>query len=127
VNLYGEVSHPAVRYSPAQIQGTKTFCRTGDPDPKHISTSYAERQNLTVRMSIRRFTRLSNGFSKKAREPPAFGRGHFMHSNVVRIHQSLRLSPAMAAGVADKLWSIFDMVREIEEREDRRSGALLVG
>jgi IS1 family transposase len=115
VKLYGEVPHPAGRYSPAQIQGTKTFCRTGDPDPKHISTSYVERQNLTTRMSMRRFTRLSNGFSKKAKNHAYSVAIHFMHYNFVRIHQSLRVSPAMAAGVTTKLWSITDMVRVIEE------------
>jgi IS1 family transposase len=126
VKLYGEVPHPAGRYSPAQIQGTKTFCCTGDPDPKHISTSYVERQNLTMRMSMRRFTRLSNGFSKKAENHAHSVAIHFMHYNFVRIHQSLRVTPAMAAGVTSKLWSITDMVRVIEEREDLRSGALLV-
>jgi IS1 family transposase len=127
IKLYGEVPHPAARYSPAQIQGTKTFCCTGDPDPKHISTSYVERQNLTMRMSMRRFTRLSNGFSKKAENHAYSVAIHFMHYNFVRIHQSLRMTPAMAAGVTKTLWSLTDMVRVIEEREDRRSGALLVG
>src|SRR3984893_2329675 len=127
VKLYGEVPHPAGRYSPAQIQGTKTFCCTGDPDPKHISTSYVERQNSTMRMSMRRFTRLTNGFSKKAENHAHSIAIHFMHYNFVRIHQSLRVTPAMAAGVTTKLWAVADMVRVIEKREDRRSGALLVG
>jgi IS1 family transposase len=127
VKLYGEVPHPAGRYSPAQIQGTKTFCCTGDPDPKHISTSYVERQNLTMRMSMRQFTRLSNGFSKKAENHAHSVAIHFMHYNFVRIHQSLRVTPAMAAGVTTKLWSVTDMVRIIEHQEDMRSGALKVG
>jgi IS1 family transposase len=67
IKLYGEVPHPEGRYCPAQIQGTKTFCCTGSPDPRYISTSYVERQNLTMRMSMKRFARLSNGFSKKQR------------------------------------------------------------
>jgi hypothetical protein len=121
VKLYGEVPHPAGRYSPAQIQGTKTFCCTGDPDPKHISTSYVERQNLTMRMSMRRFTRLSNGFSKKAENHAHSVAIHFMHYNFVRIHQSLRITPAMAAGVTSKLWSLTDMVRVIEDWEAARS------
>jgi IS1 family transposase len=119
IKLYGEVPHSAGRYSPAQIQGTKTFCCTGDPDPKHISTSYVERQNLTMRMSIRRFTRLSNGFSKKAENHAHSAAIHFMHYNFVRIHQSLRVTPAMAAGVTKTLWSPLDMVSVIEECEAR--------
>ena len=124
IKLYGEVPHPAGRYSPAQIQGSKTFCCTGNPDPRHISTSYVERQNLTMRMSMRRFTRLSNGFSKKAENHAHSVAIHFMHYNFVRIHQSLRVTPAMAAGVTSKLWSLTDMVRVIEEWEERHSPRL---
>ena len=127
IKLYGEVPHPAGRYSPAQIQGAKTFCCTGNPEPRHISTSYIERQNLTMRMSMRRFTRLTNGFSKKAENHAHSVAIHFMHYNFVRIHQTLRVTPAMAAGVTTKLWSMTDMVRVIEDREDLRLGALLVG
>jgi IS1 family transposase len=126
IKVYGEVPHPAGRYSPAQIQGAKTFCCTGNPDSPHISTSYVERQNLTMRMSMRRFTRLSNGFSKKAENHAHSVAIHFMHYNFVRIHQSLRVTPAMAAGVTRKLWSLTDMISVIEEREARRSGAALV-
>jgi hypothetical protein len=124
ITLYGEVPHPAGRYSPAQIQGTKTFCCSGDPDPKHISTSYVERQNLTMRMSMRRFTRLSKGFSKKAENHAHSVAIHFMHYNFVRIHQSLRVTPAMASGVSKTLWSLTDMVRVIEEWEERNAPKL---
>jgi IS1 family transposase len=127
IKLYGEVPHPAGRYSPAEIQATKTFCCTGNPDPKHVSTSYVERQNLTMRMSIRRFTRLSNGFSKKAENHAHSVAIHFMNYNFVRIHQSLRITPAMAASVTTKLWSLTDMARVIEDWEARRDGTLLVG
>jgi IS1 family transposase len=110
IKLYGEVPHPAGRYSPAQINGTKTFCCTGNPEPKHISTSYLERQNLTMRMSMRRFTRLTNGHSKKAENHAHMVSLHFMHYNFCRIHTSLRVTPAMAAGVTDRLWSVEDIV-----------------
>jgi hypothetical protein len=103
IKVYGEVPHPAGRYSPAQIQGTKTFCCQGKPDAAHISTSYVERQNLTMRMSMKRFARLSNGFSKKAENHVHSVAIHFMHYNFVRIHQTLRVTPAMAAGVTDRL------------------------
>jgi hypothetical protein len=121
VKLYGETPHPAGRYSPARIQGTKTFCCTGRPDPRHISTSYIERQNLTMRMSMRRFTRLTNGFSKKAENHAYSVAIHFMHYNFVRIHQSLRITPAMVAGVTTKLWSLTDMVRVIEDWQAARA------
>jgi IS1 family transposase len=111
IKLYGEVPHPAGRYSPAQIQGTKTFCCTGKPDPKHISTSYVERQNLTMRMSMKRFARLSNGFSKKAENHAHSVAIHFMHYNFVRIHQSLRVTPA---SVTSTLWSLVDMVQVLQ-------------
>jgi IS1 family transposase len=106
IRLYGEVPHPAGRYSPAQIQGTKSFCCAGNPDPRHISTSYVERQNLTMRMSMRRFTRLTNGFSKKVENHAYAISLHYMHYNFARIHKTLRITPAMAAGVTDRLWSI---------------------
>jgi len=99
-------------------------------DPRHISTSYVERQNLAMRMSMRRFTRLTNGFSKKAENHAHSVAIHFMHYNFVRIHQSLRVTPAMAAGVSKTLWSLTDMVRVIEDWEARRSeklGNRLVG
>jgi IS1 family transposase len=130
IKLYGETPHPAGRYSPAQIQGTKTFCCTGKPDPRHISTSYIERQNLTMRMSMRRFTRLTNGFSKKAENHAHSVAIHFMHYNFVRIHQSLRITPAMAAGVTSNLWSLTDMARVIEDWEAARAakpGDRLIG
>jgi IS1 family transposase len=113
IKLYGEVPHPAGRYSPAQINGTKTFCCTGDPDPKHISTSYVERQNLTMRMSMRRFTRLTNAFSKKIENHAHAVSLHYMHYSFVRIHKTLRVTPAMAAGVARELWSITDIAKLI--------------
>lgn len=130
IKVYGEVPHPTGRYSPAAIQGTKVFCCTGKPDPKHISTSYVERQNLTMRMSMRRFTRLTNGFSKKADNHLHSVAVHFMHYNFVRIHQTLRITPAMAAGVTNKLWSFADMVRVLENWEAARAmkpGDRLIG
>jgi len=88
---------------------------SGDPDPKHVSTSFVERQNLTMRMGTRRFTRLTNGFSKKAENHAAMVAIHFMHHNFARIHKTLRVTPAMAAGLADHVW---------EPRRNRSSGKL---
>jgi len=98
------------RYSPAVCIGAEKKPKIGNPDSKHISTSYVERQNLTMRMQIRRFTRLTNAFSKKIENHVASLAIHYMHYNFVRIHQTLRVSPAMAAGVTDRLWSVADLV-----------------
>jgi IS1 family transposase len=110
VKLYGATSAGEGRYSPAKCIGCKSEVKIGDPDEKHISTSYIERQNLTMRMGMRRFTRLTNAFSKKIENHVASLAIHYMHYNFVRIHQTLRVSPAMAAGVSDRLWSIEDLV-----------------
>jgi IS1 family transposase len=97
------------RYSPPQCVGAHKQPVEGDPDPKHISTSYVERQNLTMRMSIRRFTRLTNAFSKKFENHAHAVALHFMHYNFVRIHQTLKVTPAMAAGVTDHLWEMSEI------------------
>ena len=92
----------------------------GNPEPKHVSTSYAERQNLNLRMHNRRFTRLTNAFSKKA-ENHAYSVALFtFYYNFVRIHKTLRVTPAMAVGVTDKLWEMSDMVKLIEDMEAKR-------
>jgi IS1 family transposase len=94
------------RYSPATCTGSQEQRITGNPDPDFISTSYVERQNLTMRMQMRRFTRLTNGFSKKVDNHKAMIALHYMHYNFGRIHKSLRVTPAMEAGVADHVWSL---------------------
>jgi len=108
IKLYGEPKGAGNerRYSPAQCTGTITGTVNGMPDPAHISTSYVERQNLTMRMSMRRFTRLTNGFSKKIDNLEHALALHYMHYNFARIHKSLRVTPAMAAGVSNHVWSI---------------------
>ena len=101
---------PPSPFGRADCLGTRTQVVSGNPDPKHISTSYIERQNLTMRMQMRRFTRLTNGFSKKIENHVAAIALHYMHYNFCRIHQTLRVTPAMAAGVTNRLWSIQDLV-----------------
>src|SRR3954452_14558337 len=115
VKLYGDAPEGQKRYSPAECVGCKTEVVTGSPDPEHISTSYAERANLTMRMSMRRFTRLTNAFSKDAENHAHSIAIHFMFYNFARIHQTLRVSPAMAAGVTGKLWELADIVAMIDE------------
>jgi len=110
IKIYGNNFEGQKRYSPADCIGIKKEAITGRPDTEKISTSYIERQNLTVRMHNRRFTRLTNAFSKKVENHLASLAIHYMHYNFVRIHQSLRVTPAMAAGVTDRLWSIEDLV-----------------
>ena len=99
------------KYSPNECTGARKQAITGGPDLAHISTSYVERQNLTMRMSMRRFTRLTNAFSKKVESLAHAVALHYMHYNFARIHKTLRISPAMAAGVTSRLWSIGDIVR----------------
>jgi len=111
VKVYGAAPEgPEVRYSPAACLGTQKHAITGCPDEKHVSTSYVERSNLTIRMSLRRFTRLTNAFSKKVENhAAAIGLFH-AHYNLCRIHRTLRVTPAMAAGVTARVWSIEDLV-----------------
>lgn len=125
IKQYGPAPEPAGRYSPAQCIGTRKRRWIGDPDQDHISTSFIERQNLTMRMHMRRFTRLTNAFSKKAENHAYAVALHFMAYNFCRIHKTLRCSPAMAAGVTDKLWDVVDIVRMVEEWEARQTTVLL--
>jgi len=120
VKIYGDAPGPAGRYSPADCTGIKKNRIEGSPDPAHVSTSYVERQNLTMRMQMRRFTRLTNAFTKKAENHAHAVALHFMIYNFVRIHQTLRCSPAMAAGVTGKLWELADVVRVLEDWEAAR-------
>ena len=107
VKIYGPaVQGPDRKYSPENFCGTKVAVVTGDPDEKQISTSYVERQNLTMRMGMRRFTRLTNGFSKKVENHGHAVALHFMYYNFGRIHKSLCITPAMAAGVSTHVWSL---------------------
>lgn len=119
VKLYGEpAGHSAERkYCPGECCGAVKGTVCGNPDEAHISTSHVERQNLSMRMGMRRFTRLTNGFSKKIENHEYALAIYFMHYNFVRILQSLRITPAMAAGFSDKLWSLEDMVAVIEANE----------
>ncbi|MBS0193176.1 MAG: IS1 family transposase [Proteobacteria bacterium] len=98
------------RYSPPKVIRSERTVIAGDPDRAHISTSLIERQNLTMRMSMRRFTRLTNGFSKKIENMRAAVSLHFAHYNFVRLHRSIRMTPAMAAGVTPRLWSLEELV-----------------
>lgn len=104
------------RYSPAECIGCERKRIMGNPDLLHVSTSYGERQNLSMRMSMRRFTRLTNAFSKKVENHLATVAIYLMYYNFVRIHQTLRITPAMAAGVTEKLWTVGDMVALLEKR-----------
>ena len=99
------------RYSSATCTGTQTQRITGNPDAAYISTSYIERQNLTMRMSIRRFTRLTNAFSKKVDNHKAAQALYFMHYNFGRIHKTLRVTPAMEAGVSNHVWELEEIAR----------------
>ena len=115
VKLYGKSDEAARRYSPSSCVGTYKKAVEGNPDRNLVSTSHVERQNLTMRMSLRRFTRLTNAFSKKIENHAHAVALHFMHYNFCRLHQTLKITPAMAAGVTDKLWEISDIVKLVDE------------
>jgi hypothetical protein len=100
----------STRYSPAKFVGATRATITGDPAPRHISTSYVERQNLTIRMHNRRFTRLTNGFSKKVAMHEHSVALHFTYYNFCKIHQTLRVTPAMEAGLSDHVWTVEELV-----------------
>ena len=121
VKYFGNAPESQKRYSPAICNGAEKIIRLGDPDPKHISTSYVERQNLTMRMSMRRFTRLTNGFSKKLQNHEAAVALHYMYYNFARIHQTLRVTPAMAAGVSDHVWSFQEVAALADSRAFARA------
>jgi IS1 family transposase len=104
--IYGASLENESRYSPAVCIGCDMKTVSGNPDPKHVSTSFVERQNLTMRMGMRRFTRLTNAFSKKIENHAAAVAIHFIHYNFARIHKTLRITPAMAAGISDHVWSL---------------------
>ena len=119
VKLYGNAPESFKgRYSPAECTGAKKVPVEGSPDPKHISTSYVERQNLTMRMHMRRLTRLTNAFSKKVENHAYAVALHMMYYNFVRIHKTLRVTPAMVAGVSTKLWEISDIAKLVEDAEE---------
>ena len=117
VKLYGESPEAEKRYSPAECIGARKTRIEGNPDPAHVSTSFAERQNLSVRMHVRRFTRLTNAFSKKIENHAHSVALFAMYYNFVRIHQTLRTTPAMAAKVTERLWEIGDIVEVLEAWE----------
>lgn len=118
IKLYGKAPEgPQRRYSPAECVGAREERVEGNPDEKHVSTSYVEHQNLTMRMHMRRFTRLTNAFSKKVENHAHAVALHFMYYNFVKVHRSLRTTPAMAAGVTNRLWEIADIVKLLETKE----------
>jgi len=114
VKIYGEAPKTEARYSPAQCMGTRIAALSGKPESAHVSTSFVERQNLTMRMQMRRFTRLTNGFSKKVENHEHAVALHFMHYNFCRVHQTLRVTPAMEAGLSDHVWSLDEVIVLLE-------------
>jgi IS1 family transposase len=117
IKIYGEGPKTEARYSPAQCMGARKAVICGMPEHKHVSTSHIERQNLTLRMSNRRFTRLTNAFSKKVANHESSVALHFMHYNFCRVHQTLRVTPAMEAGLTDHVWSVAEIIALIDSEQ----------
>jgi hypothetical protein len=118
IKLYGGDNAPETKYSPAECIGTRTIDVTGSPKSKYISTSHVERHNLTMRMSMRRFARLTNAFSKKLENHVAGLSLYFMYYNFCRVHQTLRVTPAMEAGITDHVWEIKEIVSLLDKKEN---------
>ncbi len=120
VKLYGsDREESEARYSPAECIGCRAIPISGNPKVKHISTSFVERQNLTMRMNMRRFTRLTNAFSKKVENHAAAVALHYMYYNFCRVHQTLRVTPAMEAGITDHVWSLEEVARLLDAEAKR--------
>lgn len=117
VKLYGNDAEAETRYSPAECIGCQRVRIAGLPNPKYISTSYVERQNLTMRMQMRRFTRLTNAFSKKVENHMWALALHYMHYNFCRIHKTLRVTPAMEAGISDHVWSVEEITALLDKSD----------
>jgi IS1 family transposase len=122
IKVYG-ASQEEVRYSPAECLGCETKVISGFPKTQHISTSFVERQNLTMRMGMRRFTRLTNGFSKKIENHFYAVAIHFMHYNFCRVHKTLRVTPAMEAGIADHVWTIEELLGMLDAKGECEKAA----
>jgi IS1 family transposase len=124
VKMYGsDPREDETHYSPAECIGCQTAKISGRPNPKPISTSFVERQNLTMRMQMRRFTRLTNAFSKKIENLMAAVALHYMHYNFCRVHQTLRVTPAMEARLTDHVWTIEELLRILDAKEQKENAA----
>ena len=119
--IYGASDEPEARYSPARCIGCDMKTVIGYPDPAHVSTSYVERQNLTMRMSMRRFTRLTNAFSKKIDNHGHAVALHFMYYNFVRVHKTLRVTPAMGVGLTDHVWTMEERASLLDRKESTQA------
>jgi hypothetical protein len=116
IKLYGNPASPETRYSPGECIGTEMKVVMGTPDERYISTSYVERSNLSLRMGNRRFTRLTNAFSKKLENHAHMVAIFYLYYNFCRVHKTLRVTPAMEAGLADYVWTIEELVRLAEPK-----------
>jgi len=124
IKHYTATAAAEARYSPPQVISVEKEAVCGAPEPRHMSTSYVERQNLSMRMGMRRFTRLTNGFSKKVENHKHAVALHYFYYNFIRVHQTIKTTPAMMAGVASKRWTMVDFVQLLEREEELLGGRL---